>query len=168
MRHEVIVKSGKQGGFSSMELLIALVLVGILGTGITIFTVQTITESQRSSSHMQAIQQLENAGYWVSRDVQMANAVTPGPNSGFPLTVNWTDANNDTFQVTFSINGSQLLRSLVKNGGIPGNMPLVNTINPSPALTSCSYANGLLTFNATSTFMDWNLSRTFQIKKRPW
>ncbi len=168
MRHDVIAESGKQRGYGLIETVIALALVGILGTGITTFTVQTITETDRSSFHMQAIQQLENASYWVSRDVQMAQTITPGLNAGFPLQVNWIDENQNTFQVTFNINGTQLQRSLVENGGVPRSILLVKSINPSPTLTSCNYTNGLLTFNATSTVKSWSLSRTFQIKKRPW
>jgi type II secretory pathway component PulJ len=150
-----------------VEFVIALALVGVLGAGITTFTVQTITESNRSSFHTQAIQQLENAGYWVSRDVQMAQTVAPGPTAGFPLSANWTDENQNTFQVTLSINGTQLQRSLVKNSGAPQNMLLVQSINSSPTLTSCNYTNSLLTFNATSQIKNWSVSRTFQIKKRP-
>ncbi|MFC1861663.1 type II secretion system protein J [Chloroflexota bacterium] len=168
MRYEVIAERGKQSGYALLEIVIALALVGILGTGITTFTVQTITETNRSSFHMQVIQQLENAGYWASRDVQMAQTVTPGPNAGFPLQVNWIDENNNTFQVTFSISGTQLRRNLVENGGAPRSMLLVEFINPSPALTNCNYTNGLLTFNVTSTVKNWSVSRTFQIKKRPW
>ncbi|MFC1910747.1 type II secretion system protein J [Chloroflexota bacterium] len=164
----MIAERGNQSGFGLLEIVIALALVGILGTGITTFTVQTITETNRSSFHVQAIQQLENAGYWVSRDVQMAQTVTPGPNAGFPLQVNWIDENQNTFQVTFSINDTQLQRSLVENGGAPRTMILVKSINPSPTLTSCNYTNGLLTFNATSTAKKWSLTRTFQIKNRPW
>lgn len=164
----MVAEKRKQSGFGLIEIVIALALVGILGAGVTTFTVQTITETNRSHFHMQAIQQLENAGYWVGRDVQMAQTVTPGPNAGFPLQVNWVDENQNTFQVTFSINGTQLRRSLVENGGTPRSMILVQPINPSPTLTNCNYANGLLTFNATSTVKNWSLSRTFQIKKRPW
>jgi prepilin-type N-terminal cleavage/methylation domain-containing protein len=168
MKHWLIAGGVKQSGYGLLEVVVALALVAILGTGISIFTVQTLSQTDRSSYQMQAVQQLEIAGYWVSRDVQMARTVTPGPNAGFPLVVNWTDENNNTFQVTFSINGNQLQRSMVENGGPSRNTQLVYSINPSPTLTNCSYANSLLTFNATATFYSWSLSRTFLINKRPW
>ena len=168
MRYFVIAESGKQKGYSLIEMVIYLALAGILGTGITTFAVQTITETNRSSAHMQAIQQLENAGYWVSRDVQMAQTVTPGPNAGFPLQVNWTDANNNTFQVTFSISGGQIQRSQVENGMAPSQTLVAQSINAAPTLTSCSYENGLLTFNVTATVGTSSISRIYQIKKRPW
>ena len=158
---------GKQEGYSLIETVISLALCGILGTGITTFAVQTITETNRSSAHMQAIQQLENAGYWLSRDVQMAQTVTPGPSAGFPLQLAWTDANQNTYQVTFTTAGGQIQRSLVKNSEAPFQTVVAQSINSAPILTSCSYANGLLTFNATATFGAISVSRTYQIKKRP-
>lgn len=167
MRYDVIAESGKQKGYGLLEIVIVLALAGILGVGITTFTVQTITETKRSSIHMQAIQQLENAGYWVSRDVQMSQNVTPGANAGFPLQVNWTDENGKKFQVTFIITGGQIQRSLVENGGAPTHTLVAQSINPAPTLTSCNYTNGLLTFNATATLGTWSVSRTYQIKKRP-
>lgn len=163
----MIAESANQKGYSLIEMVIFLALAGILGAGITTFAVQTITETNRSSAYMQAIQQVENAGYWVSRDVQMAQAVTPGPNAGFPLLLTWTDINQNTFQVTFTLSGGQIQRSLVENGGAPLQTLVAQSINATPTLTSCCYVNGLLTFNATATVGTSSISRTYQIKKRP-
>jgi type II secretory pathway component PulJ len=156
---------GKRDGFGLLEVVIALALCGILGIGITTFAVQTVTLTNRSRAHMQAVQQLENAAYWLSCDVQMAQTVTPGPNGGFPLQLTWTDADQNTYQVTFTTTGGQVQRSIVENGGPPLQTVLAKSI--STTLTSCSYADGLLTFNATATFASINVSRTYKIKKRP-
>lgn len=155
-----------QRGTSLLEIIIALAIVGILTVGIATFTAQTISESQRSSFHMQAIQALDNTGFWIGRDVQMAQTVTPGPDAGFPLQLNWIDKNDDEFQVTFSINGNQMQRSLVKNGEAPLNNLVAQSIDAS--LTSGNYTDGLLTLDATATIGDVSLSRVYQIKKRPW
>jgi prepilin-type N-terminal cleavage/methylation domain-containing protein len=96
----------KPNGFSLVEVCVALALVGLLATGISIFAIQTITETNRSNAHMQVIQQLENVGFWLSRDVQTAQTVTTGPNSGFPLQLDWTDKDTNVYQVTFSISGN--------------------------------------------------------------
>ena len=163
----MVAKIVKQNGFGIVEIAIVLALTGILGVGITTFTAQTITETKRSSIHMQEIQQLENAGYWVSRDVQMSQNVTPGPNAGFPLQLNWIDENHNTYQVTFNMTDSKIQRSLIENGGAPLLTLIAQSINPNPTLTNCNYTNGLLTFNVTATLGTWSTSRAYQIKKRP-
>jgi len=84
MKYSMIIRP-TQKGFTLIEFIVVVALAGILGAGITTFAVQTIKETQRSSDSMQAIQQVENAGYWVSRDVQMAETVTPGQTPGFRL-----------------------------------------------------------------------------------
>lgn len=157
----------KHKAFTLIEILIAVALVGILGAGITTFAMQTITETKRSSNHMQVIQQLQNAGFWVSRDVQMAQTVTPGPNAGFPLQVDWTDEALNTFQVTFSLSEGVIQRSLVKNGQAAVTTTVARFIDSNPGLTNCTYASNLLTFNVTSKLGQSSMSRSYKIEKRP-
>jgi prepilin-type N-terminal cleavage/methylation domain-containing protein len=161
------VQSRKQNGFTLIEMIIAIAITGILGLGIATFTVQTFTETKRSSVYTDKIMQMENAGYWVSRDVQMSQNVTPGLNAGFPLQLNWTDENDDAYQVTYSLTGGQISRSLVINDDPPLSIPIAQSIDPAPALTYFSYADGLLTFNVSATLGTWTASRTYQIKQRP-
>jgi len=160
-------KIRNQNGFTLIEFVIAVAISGILGLGIATFTVQTFTETKRSSVHTEKIIHLENAGYWVSRDVQMSQNVTAGPNAGFPLQLNWIDENDDEFQVTFSLTDDQIMRSLVKNEEAPLSTLIAQGIDTAPALTNCNYANGLLTLNLTATLREWSVSRTYFIKQRP-
>jgi prepilin-type N-terminal cleavage/methylation domain-containing protein len=163
----VSVLNGKQNGFSLIEIVVSVALTAILGTGITTFTVQTITETNRSNAHMQAIQYVENAGYWVSRDVQMAQTVTPGPNAGFPLQLSWIDINQSTYQIAYTLIEGQIQRSLIVDGGEPLLTVVARSVNTATTLTNCSYTQGLLTFNVTATIRTSNVSRNYQIKKRP-
>jgi hypothetical protein len=164
MRYILRAKGEKQRGDGFIETLVALALILVLGTGITTFTLLTMTQTGRSSIHMQAIQQLENIGYWVTRDAQMAQTVSPGPNAGFPLQLTLIDENNITSLVKYSLSGGEIQRSLEETSQT---VLVAQSINPSPDLTNCSYTNGMLNFNATATVGDWSLSRTFRIKKRP-
>jgi hypothetical protein len=163
----MFTKFNRQKGTSLIEIVSVVALAGILGAGITTFTVQTITETRRSNSHMQQIQQMENAGFLVSRDVQMSQNLTAGPNAGFPLQLAWMDENHNTFQATYNLMGDKIRRTLIENGGSPGDTLIAQSINSAPALTSCNYTNGLLTFNVTATVGTWSATRTYQIKKRP-
>jgi type II secretory pathway component PulJ len=159
---------GKQNGFTLIDIVVSVAITGILGLGISVFAIQTVQETGRSSSRMQVIQQLENAGYWISRDAQTAQTITVGQTGGFPLELTWTDASNDNFAVTFSLTDGQIRRSLVKNGGTAQQTQIAQSINSDPALTYCTYSGSMLTFNATATIASSNISRTYHILKRTW
>jgi prepilin-type N-terminal cleavage/methylation domain-containing protein len=163
----MFAKIRKQDGLTLIEIVIAVAITGILGLGVATFTVQSFTETKRSSVHTEKLLQLENAGYWVSRDVQMSQNVTTGPNAGFPLQLNWIDENDDTFQINYTLTDDQIRRSLVKNGGDPIPTLIAQSIDPAPALTNCNCTNGLLTLNLTATLGNWSVSRTYLIKNRP-
>jgi type II secretory pathway component PulJ len=156
----------KQNGYGLIETVIGLALTGILSTGITAFAVQTFTESVRSNNHMKALMQVENAGYWVSRDVQMSENLTLGEHAGFPLQLLWNDADGNEYQVTFTLTDGQIKRTIIENEEEPTQVIIAQSIYPSAPLTDCSYENGLITFNVTASLGNETLSRSYQIKKR--
>lgn len=156
----------KQKGYGLIEIVIILGLSGILATGITTFTVQTVTEGAKSNNRMEAMMQVENAGYWIGRDVQMAANLTLGENAGFPLQLVWTDIDENECEVTYTLTDGQIRRNLVKNDVETVQTFIAQSINTEPALTNCSYTDGLLTFNVTATRENSDFSRRYQIKKR--
>ena len=160
------VKTRKQRGYTAIEMIIGLALVGILGLGITGFTMQTITYGAKSNNKMQAMMQVENAGYWVSRDVQMSANISLGENAGFPLELNWLDIDQNEYQVLYTLTGSEIKRSLARNGQENLQTIIAESINPATDLTSCTYTDGLLTFKVTATVDDNDVSRSYTIKKR--
>jgi prepilin-type N-terminal cleavage/methylation domain-containing protein len=167
MKHLKNKKTGNQKGFSLIEFAVAMVISGILVVGISAFSIQSVSESRRSYYLTQITQQLENTGFWISRDIQMSQNVTLGPDAGFPLQVAWKDIYGKNYTVEFSIDGNQIHRNLSENGSPLSQTLLAQTIDPSAALTNCTSSNGLLTVNLTATLGGCSLSRTYQVKKRP-
>jgi prepilin-type N-terminal cleavage/methylation domain-containing protein len=162
----MVNENKKQKGYSLIEVILGIALAGILTSGITTFTVQTITENARSNNRMQATMQVENAGYWVSRDVQMSSNLTLGGAAGFPLQLEWKDTDGSNYQVTLTLAGNQIKRSLVKNSQAPLQTVIAESVNSAPGLTNCVYSGGLLTFNVTATLGKVNVSRSYEVKKR--
>jgi type II secretory pathway component PulJ len=166
MRNKSIFQKKKQQGYSVLEIVISLALIGILGVGITGFTIQTFTYSMTSENRMKAMMQVDNAGYWVSRDVQMSANITLGEYAGFPLELIWTDTDQNEYQVSYTLNGSEIKRSVAKNGQENLHTLIAQSINPAINLTNFTFTDGLLVFKVTATLGSNDVSRTYQIKKR--
>ncbi|MBA7578605.1 hypothetical protein ES708_20470 [subsurface metagenome] len=102
--HRLGLLNKNQRGFTLVEVIIVLAIIGIVIGAATMTIVQVINGSSSTSNHMIAIRQVQNAGYWVSRDVQMAQSVAPALDSdGFPLTLTWTDRDGSDHQVVYSL-----------------------------------------------------------------
>jgi type II secretory pathway pseudopilin PulG len=92
-----------QVGFSLVELVMALGVTAILSTGIIFAIRQVFDTNARSSNHMVAIRQVQNVGYWVSRDSQMAQSVS---GNATHLVLGWTDWLGGAYQVTYIREGA--------------------------------------------------------------
>ena len=134
-----------------LELLIALALTGLITTGITMIISQTLTGSARSSNHMAAVREVQEAGYWVSLYTYAAQDLTITGDSGFPLTLHWVDFDEDEWhKVEFSLDSSGLRGSYyVDSGGgyvldeeKTGKIPVFEFINPDKTKTNCQVSGG--------------------------
>lgn len=142
--HRLGLINRNQMGFTLMELLIAIAISGVITGGITMTVFQVVTGNFRASNHMTAVRQVQDAGFSVSRNAQMAQSVTLGASSGFPLTLSWTDWDtNNVHRVVYTLEdipGSEvknLQRSHSINGGTPEASIIAQFIdwNINPALT---------------------------------
>jgi prepilin-type N-terminal cleavage/methylation domain-containing protein len=153
-----------QLGFTLVEVILAIAISGIITGGITMTIFQVITGNIRTGNHMTAVRQVQNAGYWVSHDTQMAQTVTPDPgDSGFPLDlVIPVDTNPDNdYSVSYFLDGDKLKRS--KNGS-PETL-IAQYIAPDQ--TSCVWDGSVLTFNVTATVGEQTETRIYEVMPRP-
>jgi len=133
-----------------MELMLAIAITSIIAGSITMTVFQVFISSARTSNHMTVVGQAENAGYWVSRDVQMAQIVAPADEAvddpdgtRFPLTLTWTDwDSNDVHQVVYTLVDmpSGGLKNLQRSHSINGDTNtdiIAQFIDPDPGKTNC-------------------------------
>ena len=107
------MKRGERG-FTLIEVIVSVAIMSAIVAGVSMTTATFLTHHQRSTSQNVVLTQVQNAGYWISRDVQVAETVTPGGSSGFPLTLVIpvdTDPDND-YSVSYSFDSDKLIRQV--------------------------------------------------------
>jgi len=85
------MKLGEKG-FTYIELIVALAIIALISGATANATFQVLRGTGHNNDHMTAVRQVHNAGYWISRDAQMAQSVT-ADNLTQPdfLVLNWTE-----------------------------------------------------------------------------
>ena len=153
--HRLGLINKNQKGFTLMELMLAMAIGSIIIGAITMTIFQVVEGNARTSNHMTAVRQVQNAGYWVSHDTVMAQIVVvdEDEDTGFPLTLTWTEwGSNEVHQVVYSLADNELQRSHSINGnGAPEIDIIAQFINPDPEKTKCEFTSGVLTFSVTAT-----------------
>ena len=139
-----------QKGFALIEMAVAVAITGLLTVGATTAVFQVSTNITRGNNHMTAVKQVENALHWISRDAQMAQIVEPNGVSGFPLNLSWILWDNTMHQVTYALEGGELKRNHVANGGEPSEAMVAQYIDSDSDMTNCQSVNGTLIFKVTA------------------
>jgi prepilin-type N-terminal cleavage/methylation domain-containing protein len=161
-------------GLTLIELLLVLALTGIIGAVATMSIGQVFTSAAISNDQNTAINQVRNAGHWISRDVQMAQTVTPDSGaSGFPLSLKWLDYGGDEHWVIYTLVDGELNREHytnydpVTNPDPDATTFVAQLIDLNPAKTDCDFAGGVFTLTITAEANDKSETRTFEVKPRP-
>lgn len=137
-------------GFTLIEVLVATALTGLIGFGISSAVFQTININAMSNNHVMALKQVESAAFWIERDAQMAQSLQPGGLAGFPLTMSRVEWDNTTHQISYTIQGNQLLRSNSVDGGEPLVTMVAQNIDSDVTKTNCQFSSGVFTFKITA------------------
>ncbi len=108
-------------GFTLLELLIVIVILGAIMGVMSMAIIQIAKVSPGSNDWAIALRQVQNAGYWISRDVQMSEGnidVNPDPATFLTLTLPQIPPPNETIVYQFeSLNGEQWLTRTESTGG---------------------------------------------------
>lgn len=167
-----------QRGFTLIEMLVAVALVGIITLGISAATMQILTINTRASNHMIAVRQVQQAGREVSNDALQAQIIDPGEDWGFPLTLTWAEwGGNYTHEVVYDFEDDRLWRShSLKDEGtvIEETRTYVARhidIDPDPDRTNCVLDGSRLIFTVTAEVgsgpLGGNETRVYEVEPRP-
>jgi len=85
------MKRGEKG-YTLVELVLAMAIMVVISGAAMAATFQVCRGTEGRNNHITAVRQVHNAGYWISRDAQMAQSTTADnltpPNF---LVLNWTE-----------------------------------------------------------------------------
>jgi prepilin-type N-terminal cleavage/methylation domain-containing protein len=170
MSHKLGLIKKNQMGFTMLELMLVIAISGMVSTGVTMTLFQVVTGSARAGNHMTAIRQVQNAGYWVSRDAQLVQGepviVKDGDDQLESVTLSWIDWNNTLNTVVYTLEGTELWR----DDGVQ-QARIAQFIDPAPTKTMCDFSGGVLTFTVTATVdsgsQEQSETRVYKVVPRP-
>ena len=171
-----------ENGFFTIELIVALLIIALIGLAATMTIFQTLSVTGRSNSHMTVLRQVQNAGYWISRDTQMAENIVTANLSGTDfMLISWTewdyDAEDEVYhQVTYFFDGltggiGKLKRNHWSSDGLNADILVAEYISydpDDPANTSnVSYQKPVLNVKLAALYEDASETREYRISRRP-
>ncbi|MFQ6122708.1 MAG: type II secretion system protein J [Dehalococcoidales bacterium] len=168
-------------GFTIIELAVAITIIAFVGSAAAVATFQVFKGTERNNDYMITVRQVQNAGYWISRDTQMAQSVTTD-NLTLPdlLVLRWTewdDAGDPIYHsVTYFFEDlsdgiGKLKRSHWSSIGANEQTLLAEYIYYDPSdpdnTSKASYQSPVLTVQLTSLFEETRETREYRINHRP-
>jgi len=138
------MKRGEKG-FTLLELVVGVAIMAVIAMPLAMLTMTLLTNPERSNDNNIVLQQVRNAGTWISRDVQMSRSANATDPNGFPLTLQIpvdSDENND-YSIVYLFDESKLKRQFYDSGG---NLTSVTFIADYIASDNTTFA----TVNATA------------------
>ena len=167
-------------GYTLIELLIAITIMVLVSGAAGAVIFQILRNIERNNDHITAVRQVQNAGYWISRDAQMAQNVTTD-NLTPPdfLILNWTewdDAGDPIYHsATYSFEEltdgiGKLKRGHWSSVGANEQTLIAEYIYYDPNdvddTSKASYESPLLTVQLTALFKEILETREYKIKHR--
>jgi prepilin-type N-terminal cleavage/methylation domain-containing protein len=151
-------------GFTLIEVLVALVITSAILSVMSAAVVLIMRTTSQNEEWNVNLRQVQNAGYWISRDALMAQTVSDNKTGVF-LALSWSDWDNNNYNVEYVFQGNTLMRRL--NGGSA--TLIAQYIMQS---TTCHWyqAENKLTVTIKASLhgdAGRSLERTYEIKPRP-
>ena len=157
----------REEGFTLIEAVIATAIMSVVIAAIAMTTTTIMANSALSADRQFVMRQVQNAGYRIACDVQMADNVTFST-GGFPLTLNIpvdTDDNNDGSAVYY-FDGDKLKRQLYDSTSTLIGEALIadDVLTDNTTFSTQAPDTYLLTIRASRSDVD--VLRSYEIVKR--
>lgn len=179
----------QEGGFTLIELIIGVVLVSVISIAVAMTLVLMFKVTAGSSHRVTAIRQVQNAGMWITQDVQSAQTITIG-GSHF-LEVLWADWDGTKYKVdyvydplvTSDLTRKYYVKNIADTDYVLTSQTVVahyidssmdTSISPPKAKTRVEQSGDIYTLTVTATITGFSANgmpvsetRTYEILPRP-
>jgi prepilin-type N-terminal cleavage/methylation domain-containing protein len=160
-------------GFTLVELLVGLSIAGFVVGATSMATITMMRLTPQNNDWAVALRQVQNAGYWISHDVQTAQGditLNTWPNHTFlTLTVpEWDGDLEEVVNKTVVYEFEDMpdgLKRLIRNNQTDEQQTMIAE-NISNAVAEFTVASGMLTFTIEATAGDVEVSREYEAMQR--
>ena len=167
----------EENGFSRIEILVAITMVALITSAALMSMFQVLNVTKSSNDQMTAVQQVQNAGHWISRDALMAEntIIDVDPGTAEFLSFTWTEWGFEEASVyhmiTYSYQGWPGVYGKLKRTHC--NLTTMTSEETIVAEyidynnTSASYDTPLLTVQIAASFRDTSEIQKYTVWHRP-
>ncbi|MFC2018553.1 hypothetical protein ACFLU4_01180 [Chloroflexota bacterium] len=168
-------------GIITIEMIIATAIIALIGMAAAMVTSRVITDTERNDGHMMAVTQVQNAGYWISRDAQMAEEVTCDAQEPNFLILTWTEQDYEGGEAVYhsvtyffadmSAATGKLKRSYWSSAGASGETLIAEHIYYNPTdiddTSKASYEGTELIVQLTAILGEAREIKEYRVRSRP-
>ncbi len=180
------MKSSEKG-FTLLELIVGVGIMALVAVAASAAIFQVLRSNDRNNDYLTAVRQVENAGFWISRDAEMAQIVYTDNQPPDFLVLKWAEwvpptdqketAEGTYYSVTYSFtrltNGiGSLMRSHISSAsaGVSDNIVVASYIyydlGDADNTSKASYESPVLTVQLTALVGQTRETREYRIKRR--
>jgi len=162
-------------GFTLVEVLVAVTILGLVVGAASMTVITMMRLSPKSNEWNIALRQVQNAGYWISRDVQMSRTITVGTGTPTFLTLKLPQdqypANDKSIVYEFQPMSGDLKR-LMRNDQTAGQQTMVaqyiyyNPSDPDNSTKVIPLQNQKLTVTIAATSGNTKVKRQYEAMQR--
>lgn len=159
----------RERGFTLIEVVVSLAIISVIIVAMAMTITTLVTNSQGTTERSVVLRQVQNAGYSISRDVQMAENVTLDGTGGFPLTLDIpvdTDQNND-YSVNYLFDGDKIMRQVYDSSHTLIKENMVAEYIDVDATTFTDLGTNTYELTVKACNGEAVAERNYQIKQRP-